>query len=294
MLSAIRPPAAFIPQRNNSESFSANSPPRYDSSLAPTPGDGPSGRSNNQGFEGLTMNPSGTRLYALLQSALNQDGNPKSATSFNTRLIAYDLTVSPPAAVAEYVVALNHVNASDSSSKTARQSEMHYVSDTQFLVLARDSGAGRGQGSSTTSIYRHVDVFDISNATNILGKSDCTTCSVASSKGVLNKNTTAAAYCSWLDFNVNSQLNRFGVHNGGAQDATLLNEKWESLALLPVNGSTTNEYFLFTMSDNDFITQNGSLKGGAFTYADNSGYNIDSQVLVFKVQLPSGASPLVA
>jgi hypothetical protein len=60
---------------------------------------------------------------------------------------------------------------------------------------------------------------------------------------------------------VNSQLNRFGVHNGGEQDAWLLNEKWESLALLPVNlddsKENEDEYFLFSFSDNDFITQNG-------------------------------------
>lgn len=32
---------------------------------------------------------------------------------------------------------------------------------------------------------------------------------------------------------------------------------------------------------------------GRFPYADASGYNLDNQALVFKVKLPSGASPLV-
>jgi hypothetical protein len=32
---------------------------------------------------------------------------------------------------------------------------------------------------------------------------------------------------------------------------------------------------------------------GRFRYADASGYNLDNQALVFKVKLPSGASPLV-
>jgi hypothetical protein len=57
-------------------------------------------------------------------------------------------------------------------------------------------------------------------------------------------------------------LNRFGVHNGGEQDATLLNEKWESLALLPVDGKFEtkgdgHEYYLISFSDNHFITQDG-------------------------------------
>jgi hypothetical protein len=37
MIGAIRPPNAIIPLRNNSESFSADSPPIYDASLDPVP-----------------------------------------------------------------------------------------------------------------------------------------------------------------------------------------------------------------------------------------------------------------
>jgi len=184
------------------------------------------------------------------------------------------------------------------NTKVAAQSEVHYISETQFLVLARDSGAGHGQDSST-SLYRHIDVFDISKATNIAGSTyDCSTCAVASnSTGVLNPAIVPATYCPWLDFNVNSQLNRFGLHNGGDQDAGLLNEKWESISLVPVNPSapkckdgytkSDGEYFLFSLSDNDFITQNGFMDGGNLPYADESGYDLDNQVLVFKVKLPT-------
>lgn len=146
--------------------------------------------------------------------------------------------------------------------KVAAQSEIHYISESQFLVLARDSNSGRGQ-DSTESVYRHADVFDISNATNIKSARNDAYNGTIAPAGVLNSGITPAQYCPWLDFNVNSQLNRFGLHNGGEQDAWLLNEKWESLALLPVNinGGKENEdeYFLFSFSDNDFITQNGKL-----------------------------------
>ncbi|KAK4900705.1 hypothetical protein LTR27_002421 [Elasticomyces elasticus] len=297
MIGAIRPPDAIIPLRNSSESFSADSPPIYDPSLAPIPTDNPTGRDNNQGFEGLTTNPDGTRLYVLLQSATNQDGGPSNKNSRNSRFLIYDITTPQPTYLSEYVVSLARTVSSDSSSKIARQSEIHYVSDTQFMVLARDSGEGRGQGAdATTSVYRHVDIFDISAATDIKGDTaDCSTCSIATSKGVLNSTITAAQYCPWLDFNVNSQLNRFGVHNGGADDAGLLNEKWESMALLPVNpGSNDEEFFLLSLSDNDFITQNGYLNSGAFQYSDASGYDLLNQALVFRVRLPSGSTPLVS
>ncbi|KAK5123335.1 hypothetical protein LTR85_002766 [Meristemomyces frigidus] len=297
MIGAIRPPNAIIPLRNSSESFSADSPPIYAPELAPIPADNPTGRDDNQGFEGLTTNPEGTRLYTLLQSATNQEGGLKSKNSRNARFLVYDITTTQPTYLAEYIVAENHVTPSDSSTKVAHQSEIHYISDTQFLILARDSGSGRGQ-SSTQSIYRHVDVFDISNATDIKGaQADCYTCAVASTTGKLDTNVTAAQYCQWLDFNVNSQLNRFDVHNGGAQDAGLLNEKWESIALVPVNvdgyrGGSDDEYYLFSLSDNDFITQNGYLNFGRYQYADSSGYNLLNQALVFKVKLPDGSKPL--
>lgn len=300
MLRAIRPPPAFIPIRNGRESFSANSPPIYNQALVPVPGDPTSGRANNQGLEGLTTNPAGTKLYALAQSALIQDGGTSNRLSRNARFLVYDISGLTPRLEAEYVVPFNKVDfpLNSASARTARQSEIHYISDTQFMVLARDGGLGRGAGpTNTQSVYRHIDIFDISKATDISGVSDCQTCSIAPG-GVLLPNTTAATYCSFLDYNLNSQLNRFGVHNGGAEDEGLLNEKWESIAVLPVNrnlfGQAVNdEYYVLSFSDNDFITQDGHLNFGRFNYSDASGYNLDNQALMFKVKLPTGSRPLV-
>lgn len=73
------------------------------------------------------------------------------------------------------------------------------------------------------------------------------------------------------------------------------------------NGSDGN-WFLFSLSDDDFITQSGkscdavgrraepdelvgALNNGSFTYSDNSGYNLDNQALVFQVSLPGGSKP---
>lgn len=295
LLNAIRPPPAVIPRRNNTDSFSAASPPRYNPNATVTPTQNPTGRGNNQGIEGLTASPDGKTLYALLQSALDQDGGLNATNRRYARLLQYNVSdVSKPVYTAEYVVPLPRIT---NNTRVAAQSEILYLSPTRFLVLSRDSGRGHGQENSN-SAYRRIDIFDISNATNIKGPVfDSTTGSIATG-GVLNSTITPATYYTWLDFNVNSQLNRFGLHNGGAQDSGLLNEKWESIILAPVNpvsgwldwskgGQRTQEYFIFSLSDNDFITQNGFTNGGKLPYADESGFSLDNQVLVFKVQIPS-------
>ena len=341
MLSAIQPPQAYLPRRNGSISFSSDTPPIYLSEADDvTPVDTETGRNNNQGLEGLTLSADGKTLYALMQSALDQEGGPDNPNRRQARLLEYDIShPSKPEYKAEYVVTLplytDPTAKKSKAVKVAAQSEIHALGNDQFLVLARDSNAGHG-ASSSLSVYRHADIFDISpssGATDIKSPTnDAASGAIASITGVLNTNVRAAEYCPFLDFNVNSQLNRFGVHNGGPQDAGLLNEKWESLALAPVDGKKgkDGEWFLFSLSDNDFITQNGGfpssasclrappstilfsssrqaegqkvleadhqamagyLNGGKYTYKDSSGYNLDNQALVFQIKLPKGADP---
>jgi hypothetical protein len=294
MTEAIRPPDAYIPIRNGVENFSADSPPAYDPSLVPTPANNPIGRQNNQGMEGLTVSPDYKSLFGLMQSALNQEGGlAGKATNENARLIKYWVdpnTPGAPYAAKEYVVPLPQYP-NKKTVKTAAQSDIFYLNNNQFFVLSRDSGSGHGQGpSNTASVYRHLDIFDISAATDIHGPTfDSTGAAIADANGVLNNTITPVQYCPFIDYNNNAQLNRFGVHNGGADDQFLLNEKWESIALLPVDGvnGDDDQWFVFSLSDNDFITQNGHLKNGTITYKDGSGYNLDNQALVFHITLPA-------
>lgn len=262
MVQAIMPPDAYIPRRNGSVSFNSNTPPIYAPDQVPNPEDTETGRNNNQGLEGLTKSADGKSLYALMQSALDQEGGPDNPNRRQARLLEYDIS-KPDRTTnkAEYVVTLP-LYVRGGKDRVAAQSEILSLGKDQFLILARDSGAGHGQDSST-SLYRHADIFDISpstKATNIkLPENDAADGSIASATGVLEAGVKAAEYCSFLDFNVNSELGKFGLHNGGAQDQFLLNEKWESLALVPVDGEEgkDGEWFLFSLSDNDFITQDG-------------------------------------
>jgi hypothetical protein len=175
MINAIAPPDAILPVRNGSVSFAANSPPRFNPELTVTPAVPTHGRQNNQGFEGLTASPDGNTLYVLLQSAALQEGGNQTSTRWYTRFLEYDISAcggrrpSTPKYLREWVVPLPTYTTAANKTAIAAQSEVHYISKDQFLVLARDSGAGGGQ-DSTTSRYRHVDVFDISGATNV--KSD--------------------------------------------------------------------------------------------------------------------------
>ena len=264
MLSAISPPDALIPHRNGSASFSADSPPVFDPDKTIDPEDPATGRANNQGFEGLSLSPDGKTLNALLQSALNQEGGTSDEGRGFARLLQYDISdANNPTYLSEHVVPLPFFTSGKGNTKVAAQSEIHALSTSQFLVLARDSGKGFGQGKSDTeSLYRHIDVFDISaSATDVKGTSaDSVNGSIASTDGKLADGITPATYCSFLDFNVNDQLGRFGLHNGGKEDDGLLNEKWESIALAPVEPGegasfTAGEMFVFSFSDNDFITQ---------------------------------------
>lgn len=227
MLQAIRPPDAYIPRRNGTVSFSSASLSISDRKAGVAqirPEDPDSGRGNNQGFEGLTISHDGKKLYALLQSALNQEGGKRRRTRRHARLIEYDIPEAGDAVYAhEYVVRLPLYD----EDKAAGQSDILYVGDKQFLILARDSNAGCGsENGESKSKYRQVDIFDISQATDIKSDEyDHATGAIADQDGELVSGIVPAEYCGFVNINDKSELRKFKLHNGGPQDQWLLNEK---------------------------------------------------------------------
>ncbi|KAK0702362.1 esterase-like activity of phytase-domain-containing protein [Lasiosphaeris hirsuta] len=303
MVEAIRPPDAILPLRVGKPSFSSDTPPIFSPDQHPAPINPTQGRQNNQGFEGLTASPDGKWLYVLLQSAGRREGGSNAATRRYARFLRYSTSASGKKTIvkydAEYVVPLPVFVDAAGKTKVAAQSEIHFVSDSQFLILPRDSSVGACT-ADPTSVYRHVDVIDISKATNVKGSlHDAFNTTIANSDGIINVDIVPATLCSFIDYNINAQLGRFGLHNGPPATSGLLNEKWESLALVPVNGDgddekdKNDEYFLFTISDNDFITQNGFINFGKVPYKDASGCDLDQQALVFKITLPPNSKPLI-
>lgn len=166
--------------------------------------------SPNLGFEGLTTDDSGNTLYALLQTATIQDGGGDKTTSRFTRLLAFDISnpdVRPPL-IGEWVVPLPQ----SKKDKTRGASEVHFVHQNVFLVLARD---GNGHGDDDTeSDYKQADLIDISSATNIAGTKFDSPENPIAKKGKLDKSITPATYVGFVDFIDDTQLARFGLHNG--------------------------------------------------------------------------------
>ncbi|KAF7305649.1 Phytase-like domain-containing protein [Mycena chlorophos] len=264
IIQTIQPPPAVLPIVNGAVNFSATNDPD-------------TGRQANQGFEGLTMDFTTNTLYAMLQSATVQDG----ALQY-TRLFAYDVSepsVSVPL-IGEWVVPLP---LNSGRSNVEASSEIHFVSPGVFLSLSRD---GNGHGGSGTKIkYKQADLFSLASATNIANSQYDAPDTPVAPKGKLAKTVTPATYVGFVDYADPAGLARFGMHVGDPDDQMLINAKWESLALAPVGSSAPDDYFLFTASDNDFLTEDGIALGEPY----NAGENVDNQFFVFRVTLP-GAS----
>jgi hypothetical protein len=280
MIDYIEAPQANIPHVDGEVLFSS------DDSLWTDPEysvkENENGRTSNHGYEGMDISPDGKYLFTMLQSATIQDGGEKSKNRMNTRLLKYDITVCPPQLVGEYVVVLPTYT-EDGKDKTAAQSEMRVLSEDLVLVLPRDSDLGRGGADGTQSIFKHVDFYSLKNADNIVGQYDGVGQQIASTKGDLNSNITPASHYSFIDMIDPTELAKFGIHNGGADDSTLINEKWESMSLVPVK-CTTDEYYLLLGSDNDYKTTNGFLDFGKIQY--DSGIDVDTQSFMYHIKLP--------
>ena len=286
MMSATTPPDALLPMRHGAVNFASNNPGPGES--APDPKDPTSGRQNNQGFEGMSLTPDGKFLIVVLQSATRQDGGDSGSTRENTRALVYD--ASDPAHLKlahEYVVPLPVFTNEKGKRAVAAQSEIIALSPTSFLMLARDSGNGYGQ-KGEKSLYRSIDIVDISAATDIAGSKFDADQPVAP-KGVLDPSVKAATVSQFIDVNDSADLARFGLHNGAPNDRNNLSEKWEAMSLASVlDPKLPNDYFLFVGNDNDFITQDGFQVGAA--YKDDSGADVDTMFQVFQVTIPGLAA----
>ena len=282
LLSATPPPAALLPMRKGKVDFASNNP--GPGAAAPDPEDPESGRQNNQGLEGMSLTPDGRFLIAVLQSAPRQDGGDSGATRHNTRALVYD--AADPAQlklVQEYVVPLPTFTDAKGKKKVAAQSEIVALSSTAFLMLARDSGNGFGL-KDDTSLYRVINVVDLSGATDIAG-SDFDKDKAVAPKGELDASVKPATLTPLIDINDKADLARFGLHNGAPNDRNNLSEKWEAMSVASVlDPALPDDYFLFVSNDNDFLTQDGFQVGAASKAED--GADVDTTLLVYQVTLP--------
>ena len=199
MLSAIRPPDAVIPKRKGKDHFSANAPGA--GAPKPAPANPETGRQNNQGFEGLALTPDGKHLVTILQSATRQDGGDKPETRNYTRIFYYDISNPDEAKlVRHYVVSLPVFDA-EGKPRIAAQSELLALDESRFLLLCRD---GNGFGTKNAqSLYRKVEVLDVTGATNLAGSKYDGIAPVAPG-GKLEAEVTPAKLTPFIDINDNA------------------------------------------------------------------------------------------
>jgi hypothetical protein len=63
----------------------------------------------------------------------------------------------------------------------------------------------------------------------------------------LDGSVTPATYVSFLNMINVTDLARFGLHNGDPADQTLIDAKWESLAVAPImDDDFPHDFFVFT------------------------------------------------
>jgi hypothetical protein len=81
------------------------------------------------------------------------------------------------------------------------------------------------------------------------------------------------------------KFGRFGLHNGAPNDRNNLSEKWEAMSVASVlDPNLPDDYFLFVVNDNDFLTQDGFQVGASYKAAD--GADVDTTIFVYQVTLP--------
>jgi hypothetical protein len=207
-----------------------------------------SGRQSNRGFEGLTLNASGTKLYATLQSPLRQEGTPNGASSRNGRIYEFDLTTGQRSAEFLYqfdtIAAVNATLSNPANNFPAAEqgrfalSGITALSDTEFLVIERDS-RGVGVANPVTGFDTRADDVGIKKVykINIAGASDV-------QSTIVTSNTTTGGFTpvsKSLYFDIDAALTAAG------QTTT---EKFEGIAIGPTlaNGSP----LLVLGIDNDF------------------------------------------
>lgn len=275
MKGVIQPPVAVMPRTATSLSLTSLT-------------DATTGRRVNQGLEGIALTPDNKKLATLLQSAPMQDSTSAQQTRTNTRLMIYDISQSatPSAPVGHYVMQLPIFTSNGNggaANRTAAQSELLALNDTQFLVLSRD-GNGLGQ-ALLNPVYKSVLLIDTTGATNIAGTPFETTTTPVAPGGVLNASITPVSQVEVVNILNTTQLGKFGINiNNTAPTRLTLTEKLEGMALLPaLDESAPQDFFLLVANDNDFLSSTCTVGGQNCAQAVNS----DALVLSYRMTLPT-------
>jgi hypothetical protein len=207
-------PANIIPRN------AASGTPNFASDTGNT-----AGKRTNRGFEGLEISPDGNYAYAMLQSAMLDEGGGNGTIN---RIVKFDTTTGK--AVAQYAYEMKR------SGQGQGISALVAINDHEFFVLERNN-RGVGIGATLATADKEVYRIDLNGATDV-------------SKIVLDAGagfTRVTKSGPILDLDADT-LAALGNKSP---------EKWEGLAVGPK--LTDGSYLLLAGTDNDYsVTQNNS------------------------------------
>ena len=186
------------------------------------------GKRTNRGFEGLAISPDGKFTYAMMQSALLDEGGGNGVYS---RIVKFDNATG--FAVAQYAYRM------DTADQGRGISSLVALGNDKFLVLERNN-LGIGVGATISPADKAVYEIDLTLAIDV---SNVTLPATTAFAGGVIKSIKK------IDLDVDT-LAALGNKSP---------EKWEGLAVGPQLGN--GRYLILAGTDNDYsVTQNGSDK----------------------------------
>ena len=199
------------------------------------------GKRTNRGFEGLAISPDGKYAYAMLQSAMIDEGGGNGSVN---RIVKFD--VSTGEAVGQYAYQMKQ------SGQGQGISSLVAINDHEFYVLERNN-RGIGVGATFATADKEVYKIDITGATDVSN--------IDLDSGTAYTKVTKSVQILDLDANTLSALGNKSP------------EKWEGLAIGPklADGS----FLMLAGTDNDYsVTQNtsGAQLDVYFRFSDTAPY----------------------
>jgi hypothetical protein len=195
-------------------------------SFAADPATNPAGKRTNRGFEGLAISPDGQFAYAMLQSAMLDEGGGNGRVN---RIVKFDTATG--LAVAQYAYNMETASAGRGISALVA------LGNEKFLVLERNN-RGIGVGATLATADKAVFQIDLNGATDV---SAITLPSSGAYAGAVTKTPKL------LDLDADTL----------AALGNLSPEKWEGLAVGPKLAD--GRFLLLAGTDNDYsVTQSGS------------------------------------
>ena len=184
-------------------------------------------RRNNRGFEAVALE--GNKLYAFIQSAIDNPDVTNDSTSSNSRnlrILEFDIVTK--AVTAEYLYILDNVTGTG-TAKTDKIGDAVSLGNGRFAVVERDD-------RSTTESNKLIYEIDLKNATNINNLANLAALPIGKTIEQLSPAELIAANIKSVDKTLIANAAKFGYTGV---------EKLEGLALI-----APNTYAL--INDNDF------------------------------------------